>query len=131
MFCSLSENHSFRISLTNHDIITVLLGVWQLLFNAGFAPSPFSDFRPSASSQTRGGGTPGRHEPSLCRHKPPRFAKQAKPQLYSNQHAQYIKMCLCNTGGFLNLCLKVKWKIFLQIFRHSGMRGFSKMYQSS
>ena len=45
----------------------------------------------------------GRHEAPLRRHEPPRFAKQTEPQLCSNEHAQHIKMCLCNTGGFLNL----------------------------
>ena len=41
-----------------------------------------------------------RHEPSLCRPEPPRFAKQTKPPLCRREHAQYIKMCLCKTGGF-------------------------------
>ena len=27
-------------------------------------------------------GTPGRHEPSLCRHEPPRFARQTEPPLF-------------------------------------------------
>ena len=31
-----------------------------------------------------------------------------EPPLCRNEHAQYIKMCLCNTGGFLNLCFKFK-----------------------
>ena len=42
-------------------------------------------------------GTPGLLEPPLCRHEPPRFARQTEPLLCSNEHAQYIKMCLCNT----------------------------------
>ena len=41
-------------------------------------------------------------------HKPPRFARQTQPSLCSNVHAQYSKMCLCYTEGFLNLCLKFK-----------------------
>ena len=27
-------------------------------------------------------GTPGRHEPPLCRHEPPRFARQTEPPIY-------------------------------------------------
>ena len=38
-----------------------------------------------------------------CRHEPPRFPRQTKPPLGRNIHAQYIKMCLCNTGGFFKL----------------------------
>jgi len=45
-------------------------------------------------------GNPGHHEPPLCRHEPPRFAKQIEPPLCSNEHEQSIKMCLCVTGSF-------------------------------
>ena len=48
-------------------------------------------------------GTPGRHEPLQCRHEPPRVARQTKPPLCRNEHAQHIKMCLCNTEGFFKL----------------------------
>ena len=48
-------------------------------------------------------GTPGRHEPPLCRHEPPRVAWKTKPPLCRNEHAQHIKMCLCNTEGFFKL----------------------------
>ena len=41
------------------------------------------------------GGTSEHHEPPLCWHEPPIFAKQA--ELFSNEHAQYIKMCLFHT----------------------------------
>ena len=34
-------------------------------------------------------GTPGRHEPLLCRQEPP-FARQIEPLLRRNEHAQYI-----------------------------------------
>ena len=57
-------------------------------------------------------GTPGRHEPPLCRHEPPRVVRQTKPPLCRNEHAQHIKMCLCNTGGFLTCVLNLN-KIFL------------------
>ena len=50
----------------------------------------------------------------------------ARPPLCSNDHAQYIKMCLLNTRGFFKLVLSLNKEKF-QIFRHSGMRGFSKM----
>ena len=60
------------------------------------------------SASPKSGGTPRRHEPLLHKHEPPRFARQTKPPLCSTEHAQYIKMCLCNTGGFLNLCFKFK-----------------------
>ena len=53
-------------------------------------------------------GTPGRHEPPLYKNEPPRFARQTEPQLCSNEHAEYIKMCLYNTGGFLDMCFKLK-----------------------
>ena len=65
-------------------------------------------------------GTPGRHEPPLCRHEPPRVAKQTKPPLCSNEHAQNIKMCLCNTGGFIKLGVLSlnkrffwRWEVFI------------------
>ena len=48
-------------------------------------------------------GTPGRHEPPLCRNEPPRVARQTKPPLCRNEHAQHIKMCGCKTGGVLSL----------------------------
>ena len=48
-------------------------------------------------------GTPERHEPPLCRHEPPRFSRQTEPLLCRNENAQYIKMCLYNTGGFFKL----------------------------
>ena len=38
-------------------------------------------------------GTPGRYEPPI-------LSRQTEPQSCSNEHAQYIKMCLCNIGGF-------------------------------
>jgi len=44
--------------------------------------------------------TPGPHEPPLCGHEPPKFARQTEPPLCRNEHAQYIKMCLSNTGFF-------------------------------
>ena len=47
------------------------------------------------------GGNPRRHEPLLCRNKPPRCAyRQTEPLLCRNEHVQYIKMCRRNTGGF-------------------------------
>jgi len=39
--------------------------------------------------------------------KPPRVARQIKPPLYRNEHEQYMKMCLCNTGGLLKIVFKV------------------------
>ena len=51
-------------------------------------------------------GTPRRPEPPLCRHTPPRFARHTEPPLCRYEHAQYIKMYLCNTGGFFKLVLK-------------------------
>ena len=51
--------------------------------------------REGSITQTRE-GSPGRHEPSLYRHEPPRFARQTEPQLCRYEHAQNIKMCLCN-----------------------------------
>ena len=36
-------------------------------------------------------GTTGRHEPPLCRHEPPRVARQTKPPLFRNEHAQHNK----------------------------------------
>ena len=57
-------------------------------------------------------GTLGRHEPPLCRHEPPRVARQTKPPL-------------CRR--FFKLVFKVLQKDFFEIFRHSGMRGFTKI----
>ena len=45
-------------------------------------------------------GTPGRHDPPLCRYETPRFAG---PQKCCNEHAQHVKMCLCNSVVFLKL----------------------------
>ena len=51
------------------------------------------------------GREPGRHEPLLGKHEPPSFGRQTEPPPCRNEHALYIKMCLRNTGGFLNLSL--------------------------
>ena len=56
--------------------------------------------------------TPGRHEPLLCRHEPPRFARQTEPLLCCNEHAQYIKMYRVIQEVLLNLCFKFLKKDF-------------------
>ena len=33
-------------------------------------------------------GTPGHHEPPICRQEPPRFARHTEPLIGSNEHAQ-------------------------------------------
>jgi len=53
-------------------------------------------------------GTPGRHEPPVCRHEPPRVARQTKPQLFRNEHAQHIKSVCVIQEVFLYLCFKFK-----------------------
>ena len=61
-------------------------------------------------------GTHGRYEPPLCRHEPPRFARQTEPQLCRNKHALYNKMCLAvyYRRFFFNLFFfMLKWYIKL------------------
>ena len=68
-----------------------------------------------------------RHEPPLCRHEPPIFARQTEPPLWRNEHAQYIKMCIVQCRRFFKTWVLSLNKRFFGTFRHSGMRGFSKM----
>ena len=44
-------------------------------------------------------GTPGRHEPQLCRHKPSRFAEPTEPPPYSKP-AFVLKYCFPKTIFF-------------------------------
>ena len=48
-------------------------------------------------------GTFGRHEPPLCRHEPPRFARQTKPLLCKKMSMRNTSKCACNTEGSFKL----------------------------
>ena len=61
-------------------------------------------------------GTPGRHEPQLCRHEPPRFARQTEPQLCSNEVFQRWEVFL----KYHKKCLIMTNKVLLHSLLHSG-----------
>ena len=78
--------------------------------------SPMGGRRPTPVLPPTREGTPGRHEPPLCRHEPPRFARQTEPQLSINENDKTSTCAYVVREVFFNLCFKFKQKIFFTNF---------------
>ena len=82
------------------------------------------------SKSTRREGTPRRHEPQLCRHESPRFARQTKPPLYNKrsppptQH-RFLKFCYILIVMIRNIyrLIKLSIRFILKLWNFLTQKG--------